>query len=95
MPPEKTTNSKIHAPVTVHDLIINTYINKLNKPKNINREELLNKLKARFINEYNIYTTAVISGHRLYVLMFDLDQPDSQSLTEPTQGVNNSQHNVN
>lgn len=62
--------------------IINTYIRKLNKPKNINREELLYKLKKRFITEYKIGTTAVFSGNRLYILMFDMEDPNKPSPTE-------------
>lgn len=82
---------RIHSSVTIHDIIINTYIRKLNKPKNINREELLQKLKRRFINEYNVDTTAVFSGNRIYILMFDIEDPEADSPTEPVHNQNNRQ----
>lgn len=63
----------------------------MNKPKNTNRDELLKKLKKRFIQLYNIDTTVAFSGNRIYILMFDLDQPNSDSPTEPIQGANNRQ----
>lgn len=81
--------NRIHSQVTIHDDIINTYIRKLNKPKNTNREELLDKLKRRFIGQYNIDTVAVFSGNRVYILMFDIEEPDEPSPTEPTN--NNAQ----
>lgn len=89
-----TKNSKIHSPVTVHDLIINTYITKLNKEKNRDREELLRKLRKRFTTLYNIDTVATFSGNRLYILMFDLDEPLTTSPTEPIPGKNNVQVHV-
>lgn len=92
--PEIKNNTKIHSAITIHDLIINTYITKLNKPKNTNREDLLKKLKKRFIQLYNIDTTVAFSGNRIYILMFDLDLPNSESPTEPTHGVNNRQIHV-
>lgn len=92
--PEITKNTKIHSAITIHDHIISTYVTKLNKPKNINREELLKKLKTRFIQLYNIDTTVAFSGSRIYILMFDLDQPNSESPTEPIQGENNRQIHV-
>lgn len=73
---------RIHAPISMHDDIINTYLRKINKPKNINRNELLLKLKKRFINQYNVDTTAVFWGNKVYVLMFDLDDPEEPSPTE-------------
>lgn len=78
---------KIHSPITIHDHIINTYVRKLNKPKHINREELIQKLKKRFIWEYNIDTSLVFpGGSKVYIFMFDLDSPDQNSPTEPIQG---------
>lgn len=74
---------RIHAPISMHDDIINTYLRKINKPKNVNRNELLLKLKKRFINQYNVDTTAVFSGNRVYILMFDMDDLDEPSPTEP------------
>lgn len=82
----KKTN-RIHAPISVHDDIINTYCRKLNNPKNKDRNELIAKLKRRFINQYNIDTTIVFSGNRFYILMFDMDDPEEPSPTEP---VNNN-----
>lgn len=84
-------NSRIHSPVTIHDCIINTYINKLNDTKNVNREELLSKLKKRFVNDFNIDTNAVFSGSRVYILMFDLETQET-SPTEPINGLTNIQH---
>lgn len=84
--------SRIHSSVTVHDIVINTYINELNDTKNVDREELLIKLRKRFSNNYNIDTTAVFSGNRVYILMFDLDQENPVSPTEPIDGTNNIQH---
>lgn len=92
--PQITHNTKIHSTITIHDLIINTYVTKINKPKNINREELITKLRKRFIQLYNIDTTLAFSGNKMYILMFDLDQPNSDSPTEPTTGEHNRQYNV-
>lgn len=89
-----TKNSKIHSPITIHDMIINTYISKINKEKNTDREELLKKLRKRFITQYNIDTVASFSGNRLYILMFDLDEPLTVSPTEPMPGKNNMQVHV-
>lgn len=86
-----TQDSRIHAPVTVHDLIINTYINKLNKEKYTDREELIKKLRKRYIFLYNIDTICHFSGTRLYILMFDLDEPLTISPTQPIEGTNNVQ----
>lgn len=83
--------SRIHTPITIHDMIVNTYIEKLNKPKNNNREELLTKLKKKFIQEYNVETTVSFVGNNwIYILMFDLEGKDSQSPTE-TIPQNNAQ----
>lgn len=84
-------NSRVHSPLTIHDLIINTYLNKLNKPKNINREELLTKLRKRFNVEFNIDTTAVFSHNRVYILMFDMQNPEQPSPTQPLNGIQNEQ----
>lgn len=85
-------NSRIHSPITIHDLIINTYINKLNKPKNTNREELIQKLRKKFITEYNIETSVTfVSNNRIYILMFDMDLNDFNSPTETIPGINNAQ----
>lgn len=63
--------------------MINTYLRKLNKPKNTNREELLIKLRRRFINQYNIDTITVFSGNRVYIMMFDIEDPEEPTPTEP------------
>lgn len=75
-------------------MIINTYISKINKEKNRDREELLKKLRKRFVTQYNIDTVASFSGNRLYILMFDLDEPLTVSPTEPMPGKNNIQVHV-
>lgn len=89
-----TRNSKIHSPITIHDSIINSYITKLNKEKHTNREELINNLRKRFVSQYNIDTVATFSGSRLYILMFDLDQPLTISPTAPIHGNNNAQIHI-
>lgn len=92
---EEKKKSIIHAPITIHDHIINTYIRKLNKPKNTNREELIVKLKKRFIKEYNIDTSLVFpGGNKVFIFMFDLDCPETISPTEPIQG-NTANININ
>lgn len=78
-----TKNSRIHAPTTIHDTIVNTYTRKINKPTNTNRIELIQKLKTRFINEYNIETTVIFSGNWIYILMVDLENPEEPSPTQP------------
>lgn len=85
-------NSRIHSPITIHDFIINTYIDKLNKPKNNDRAELLMKLRKRFISEYNIETSVTFVGNNwVYILMFDLAQENHISPTETLPGGNNGQ----
>lgn len=61
----------MHSNNTVHDHILNTYGNKLNKEKNTQRE-LLHKPRKRFVTQYNIGTIAHFSRNRLYILMFNL-----------------------
>lgn len=80
--------------MTIHDLIIDTYIYKLNKINNNNRDELIAKLRKRFIAQYSIDTVAHFSGNRLYLLMFDLESPSTPSATQPIQGSNNAQIHV-
>lgn len=83
--------SRIHTPITIHDMIVNTYVEKLNKPKNTNREELIAKLKKKFIQEYNVETTVSFVGNNwIYILMFDLENENSQSPTE-TMPQNNAE----
>ncbi|CAH1113588.1 unnamed protein product [Psylliodes chrysocephalus] len=79
--PELKKN-RIHEPITVHDHVINTYINKLNDPIEHNRDELLLKLRKRFVKNYNTDTTAGFSGNRVYILMFDIESPAHASATD-------------
>lgn len=67
----------------------------MNNPKNSDREALLKKLKEKFISEHNVDTTAVFSGSRMYILMFDLDIPDSPTATRPraSDGVHQIEQN--
>ena len=94
MNPHITNNARIHSYITVHDLIINTYTAKINKPKNSNRKELITKLRKIFIQSYNIDTTVAFSVNKMYILMFDLDQPISISPIKPSTRENKKQHNV-
>jgi predicted molibdopterin-dependent oxidoreductase YjgC len=73
-------------------MIIDTYIDKINNPKHTNREELIQKLRKKFIKQYNIDTSAVFSGNRLYSLMFDIISPQSISPTDPTHGTGTQIH---
>lgn len=89
-----TKNNRIHSNITIHDHIITTYINKVNKPKNTNRVELINKLKRRFIEQFEIDTSVVFTGNRIYILMFDLKQPNSGTPTEPLKEAQQYTHNI-
>lgn len=73
----------LHSPITLHDIIVNTYTSKINKPQNTNRDELLKKLKQKFIEEHNVDTTVLFSGSRMYIVMFDLDIANSSIATQP------------
>lgn len=85
---KQAKKSRIHEPLTIHDHIIETYVTNLNENHNIERQELINKLKKRFVDLFRIDTTAVFSGNRLYILMFDLDEPaNNDSPTEPADGL--------
>ena len=42
-----TKKSRIHQPITTHDHIINTYVEKINDPKYTNRNEVVLKLKKK------------------------------------------------
>lgn len=89
-------NTRIHAPVTIHDLIVNTYVNKLNKPENVNRQELLDKLRKKFISEFQVETAVTFIGNNwIYILMFDLEVDDLVSPTETTQGSQGVQVRTN
>ena len=86
--PSKTKKSRIHQPMTIHDYIIETYITTINEDVKTDRQELINKVKKRFVDLYNIETTPVFSGNRLYILMFDMEEsPSKESPTEPTEGL--------
>lgn len=85
--------NKIHSPVTKHDFIISTYLDKVNNPKYSNREEIINKLRKKFVDLWKIDTTAVFTQNRLYILMFDLDS-DFDSPTEPLASPNNQQWRI-
>lgn len=90
---KENKNSRIHQAVTIHDTIINSYVNELNDPKVTNREELLIQLRKRFVNNFKIDSVAIFSGNRIYILMFDLEHTDShQSPTEPINNENNGQY---
>lgn len=89
---EKNKKHRIHSPVTIHDMVINTYINEINDPNNKSREELLAKLRKRFINNFNVDTTAVFSGNRVYILIFEMDVENPYSPTEPINQSTNVQH---
>lgn len=83
--PDSLKKTNIHKPITKHDYIINAYINTLNDENNANikREELVQKLRKKFINNFNIDTQVLFTGNRMYILMFDLDNPDTDSPTRP------------
>lgn len=86
--PKKTKKSRIHQPITIHDHIVETYITTLNEDIKTDRQELIHRLKRRFVDLYNIDTTPVFGGNRLYILMFDMEeQPSKESPTEPTEGL--------
>lgn len=90
---KENKKSRIHQPLTIHDTIINSYVNELNDPKVTNREELLVQLRKRFVNNFRVDSVAVFSGNRIYILMFDLEQADShRSPTEPLNNENNEQY---
>ena len=94
MDTKKTKKSRIHQPITIHDHIVETYITILNDDTKTDRQELINKLKRRFVDLYNIDTTPVFSGNRLYILMFDMEEETGkESPTEPTEGLKIYQNN--
>lgn len=92
---ENNKKSRIHQPLTIHDNIICTYLNEINNPNNTNRQELLDKLRKRFVDNHNIDTIAVFSGNKIYILMFDLEQRDHISPTEPTANHLQYEHGTN
>lgn len=84
--------SRIHAPITIHDTIINTYLNEINNDTNTHREELIQKLRQRFINNFNVDTFAIFSGNRVYILIIDLEEENPETATEPINESNNVQY---
>lgn len=72
----------LHSSIPLHDVIINTYVSKINNPKSANREELLKKLNQKLIAEHIVDTTVVFSGSRMYVLLFDLNIANSSAATQ-------------
>lgn len=96
--PTVAAESRIHNPITTHDHIINKYKHQLNKTTNINREELLKKLRKRFLDEFDIDTSVVFFGNHMYILMFDMLLPNRNSPTEPQdqlkQTVTNVEHSL-
>lgn len=75
-------DNRIHEPITTHDFIINVYTHKINKPSTTNRAELIQKLKGRFIKEFNMDAIVVFFGNWMYVLMVDLEKPEEPSPTQ-------------
>lgn len=81
-----TKNSRIHRAVTIHDMVLHTYSSKINNEKCTNRQELINKLKTKFIDHYNIDTIVSFSGTHMYIIMLDPTDLSSPSPTEPIRG---------
>uniref|UniRef100_A0AAR5PHC2 Pre-C2HC domain-containing protein n=1 Tax=Dendroctonus ponderosae TaxID=77166 RepID=A0AAR5PHC2_DENPD len=75
--------SRIHAPITKHDYIINKYKHQMNNASNANREELIIKLRKRIIDDFDVDTSVVFFGNHMYILMIDMLSPDRSSPTEP------------
>lgn len=48
---------------------------------NINRDNLLQMLRNRFIMNFNIDNQVLFSRKRMYILMFDLKDPEKESPT--------------
>lgn len=81
-----TKDTRIHKPITIHDHIIDTYVTKINSPKCLDRQELINSIKRRFIEQYQIDTIVAFSGSFMYVIMIDLEDVSKPSPTEPSHG---------
>lgn len=81
-----TKSSRIHKALPIHH-IVTTYVNKLNKNENKDRQLLIDKLKKRFVDNFRINTAVVFSGNRVYILMFDLDNPEFTTATQPFDGI--------
>ncbi|XP_066146781.1 uncharacterized protein [Euwallacea fornicatus] len=75
--------SRIHSPLTTHNYIINKYKHQINKSNNLNRDELLKKLKKQFIDDFKVDTSVVFFGSYMYILMLDILEPNRSSHTEP------------
>jgi len=96
--PTVKAGSRIHTPITTHDYIINKYKHELNKTTNTNREELIKKLRKRFVEDFDVDTSVVFFGSHMYILMFDMLLPNRNSPTEPLdqlkQTVTNLEHSL-
>lgn len=82
--------NRIHSNISKHDYIIDTYIGEINDPRNIDREEVIQRIRQKFVNLWNIDTAAVFTQNRLYILMFDLET-NFDSPTEPLPSLNSHQ----
>lgn len=87
-----TKKSRVHKPLTIHDYILDTYTNEINQQISLDRKVLIEKLKKRFADNFKIDTTVVFSGSRMYILMFDLENPTSEVATQPTYGIQADRH---
>lgn len=67
--------------------ITKTYVNKLNKKQNVDRQQLIDSLKKRFIDNFQVDTMVVFSGSRIHILMFDLEIENSVTATQPIDGI--------
>lgn len=89
-----TAESRIHTPMTTHDYIINKYKHQLNKTNNINREELLKKMRRQFMDDFDVDTSVVFFGNHIYILMFDMLLPHRNSPTEPDEQLKQTTTNI-
>ena len=94
LPPQTTQNNRIHEKITTHDYIINKYKHNLNKEENVNREEIIRKLRRRFVQDFSIDTSVVFFGNSMYILMFDLLNPERTSPTEPKDQISQTVTNI-
>lgn len=92
---QQLKQSRIHGPVTIHDMIIENYMSEVNNPNNKDRQDLIVKLKNKFIEMYRIDTHAVFSGNKMYILMFDTLQENAATPTEPKEGQQTQVENSN
>lgn len=76
-------------------MIIENYMSEVNNPNNKDRQDLIVKLKNKFIEMYQIDTHAVFSGNKMYILMFDTLQENAATPTEPKEGQQTQVENSN